>query len=100
MSLGQVDPSTGCGEALPVTSEEAQVSYEVLEETGLGGDEEVEEDAVVEGDALKQEQEVAVRVTAAAARRLQRHLVVPARGPPAGDTEQQTSVNYSFSGSE
>lgn len=83
MTVRRVDPSTGCSEALRVTSEEAQVAHKVLEETGLGGDEEVEEDAVVEGDALKQEQEVAVRATAAAARCLQRRLAVTARTPPA-----------------
>lgn len=71
-----VDTSTGCGEARRVTSEEAQVSHKVLEETGLGGDEEVQEDAVVEGDASQQEQEVAVRVAAEVARRLRRGLAV------------------------
>ena len=55
---------TYCSETLTFSSEELEEPHKVLQETGLGGDKEVKEDAVVEGDALKQEQEVAVRVTA------------------------------------
>lgn len=38
---------------------------------------------MVEGNALKQDEEMAVRVAAAATRRLQRGHAVPARAPPA-----------------
>lgn len=49
---------------MPVSQETLQVLHKILQETGLSGDEEVKEEAVVKGNALQQKNEVAVRVVA------------------------------------
>lgn len=56
--------TTRYSETLPVSQETLKVLHKILQETGLGGDEEVKQEAVVKGDALQQKNEVAVRVVA------------------------------------
>lgn len=60
-----------------------------MQEAGLRGDEEVQQDAVVEGDALQQEDEVAVRVGATGTSFLQQSKAAPLRAPPTGGNEQR-----------
>lgn len=73
------DSSTCCNEALPVSSEVLQVTHKVLQKAGFSGDKEVKKDAVVKGDALKQKQEVAVRVAARGTGSFQRSKFIQPR---------------------
>lgn len=67
-----------------------QVAHQVLQEAGFRGDEEVQEGAVVEGDAPEEEQEVAVRVETRGARRSRRSPGIWTRTLAVGDTRQMT----------
>ena len=82
--MWRADSSARCSETLPICSQELEVSHKVLQEAGFNGNEEVQEDAVVEGDALKQQQEVAVRVAARGTGRLQHSKVIQPRTHSAG----------------
>lgn len=54
---------TRAREGRPVLAEKLQVADAVLQETRLGGDEEVQQHAVVEGEGAEQKYEMTVRVT-------------------------------------
>lgn len=59
-----LEMTTRYSETLPVSQETLKVLNKILQKTGLGGDKEVKQEAVVKGDALQQKNEVAVRVVA------------------------------------
>lgn len=83
--------TTRDSETLPVSQETLKVLNKVLQETGLGGDEEVKKEAVVKGDALQQKNEVAVRVVARSTSFLQQSRSRQPCELPAGRKEQQGS---------
>lgn len=64
------------GETLPVGPQVLQVLHKVLQEAGLSGDQEVKENAVVEGYPHKEKQEDAVRVAAAGTGPLQNQITI------------------------
>lgn len=89
--------STRDSETLPVNQETLKVLNKVLQETGLGGDEEVEQEAVVKGDALQQKNEVAVRVVARSTSFLQQSKSLHLWVLSAGRKEQQGSPGEKLS---
>lgn len=81
-------PPTRYPEALPVSNETLKVLHQILQETGLSGDEEVEEEAVVKGDALQQKHEMAVGVVARSTSFLQQSKTIHVWALSAGRNEQ------------
>lgn len=63
------DVMTRRTKASPVATEELQVADAVLQKTGFRGDEEVEQQGVVEGDGVEKDDEMTVGVTAPKANR-------------------------------